>query len=176
MSIDAREVARNGRLLCSLEDRSQFAATRSLRYQDYVSEIRQATVEQSGPVRRTIRIEGVHKAVDGSREWLPFVVRLYFYAVQEDVRVVHTIIFDGDHEKDFISALGLVFDVPLREQVHNRHVRFTGEGDGVWAESTQPVSPDAVPCWSTGRMRWSTRSRANVCPTRSNCRSVIRPS
>ena len=28
----------------------------------------------------------------------------------------------------------------MREQVHNRHVRFSGEGDGVWAESTQPAS------------------------------------
>ena len=54
--------------------------------------------------------------------------------------LIHTIIFDGDQEKDFISGLGLVFDVPLREQVHNRLVRFTGQGDGMWAESTQPVS------------------------------------
>ena len=129
MTIDGREIARNGRLLCSLEDR-----------QNYAGEIGRTTVEQQGPVRATIKIEGVHKAVKGSREWLPFVVRLYFYAGVEAVRVVHTIVFDGDEQKDFISGLGMVFDVPLREQVHNRHVRFSGEGDGVWAESAQPVS------------------------------------
>ena len=133
MTIDGREgereVGRNGRLLCSLEDR-----------QNFVSEIKKATVEQHGPVRAAIKIEGFHKAVNGTREWLPFVVRLYFYAGVEAVRVVHTIIFDGDDRKDFISGLGLVFDVPLREQAHNRHVRFTGERDGVWSESTQPVS------------------------------------
>ncbi len=138
--IDGREIARNGRLLCTLEDRSQLESNRSIRHQDFVSAIKRATVEQSGAVRTVVKIEGVHKAVDGTREWLPFVVRLYFYAGQEDVRAVHTIVFDGDDQKDFISGLGLVFDVPLREQVHNRHVRFTGEGDGVWAESTQPVS------------------------------------
>jgi hypothetical protein len=140
MTIDGREVAGNGRLLCSLEDRSQVASARSVRYQDFVSEIKKTTVEQSGPVRATVKIEGVHKAADGSREWLPFVVRLYFYAGHDAVRAVHTIVFDGDDQKDFISALGLVFDVPMREQVHNRHIRFTGEGDGVWAESTQPVN------------------------------------
>jgi hypothetical protein len=139
MTIEGREVARNGRLVCSLEDRSQFDTARSIRFQDFVSEIKKTTFEQSGPVRATVKIEGVHKAVDGSREWLPFIVRLYFYAGQETVRVVHTIVFDGDDQKDFISGLGLVFDVPMREQVHNRHARFTGEGDGVWAESVEPV-------------------------------------
>src|SRR5450756_2354215 len=40
------------------------------------------------------------------------------------VRLVHTIVFDGDHAQDFIKGLGLAFAVPMREQVHNRHVRF----------------------------------------------------
>ena len=51
MTMEGREIARNGRLLCSLEGR-----------QDFVSEIQKATVEQSGPVRATIKIEGVHRA------------------------------------------------------------------------------------------------------------------
>ena len=67
-------------------------------------------------------------------------VRLYFYAGTEPVRLVHTIVFDGDHEKDFIKGLGLVFDVPMREQVHNRHVRLSGEGDGLWSEPVQPLT------------------------------------
>ena len=140
MTIEGREVAANGRLLCTLEDRSQLETNRTVRYQDFVSDIKKVTVEQSGPVRGVVKIEGVHKAVKGSREWLPFVVRLYFYAGQEAVRAVHTIVFDGDDQKDFICGLGMVFDVPLREQAHNRHARFTGEGDGVWAEAIQPVT------------------------------------
>jgi hypothetical protein len=129
MTVNGREVARNGRLLCSLDHGDQF-----------VSEIKKTTIEQSGPVRACVKFEGVHKGTSTAREWLPFVVRLYFYAGQESVRAIHTIVFDGDHEKDFISSLGLAFEVPMREQVHNRHIRFTGEGDGVWAESSQPVN------------------------------------
>ena len=86
LSVDGREVARNGRLLCTLEDRSQFESSRSIRYQDFTSEIKKVTLEQSGAVRGTVKIEGVHKAVGRFREWLPFVVRLYFYAGQESVR------------------------------------------------------------------------------------------
>jgi hypothetical protein len=97
-------------------------------------------VEQTGPVRATVKIEGVHKANSGTREWLPFTVRLYFYAGIEPVRLVHTIVFDGDDQKDFIRGLGLEFAVPMREQVHNRHVRFSGEGDGLWSEPVQPLT------------------------------------
>ena len=135
MTIEGREVARQGRLICTLEDRSR---DRILSYEDFASEIKKVTAEQSGPVRGVVRIDGVHKS--SAREWLPFTVRLYFYAGQEPVRLVHSIVFDGDEHKDFISGLGVSFVVPMREQVHNRHVRFSGEGDGLWAEPLQPLT------------------------------------
>ena len=127
MTIDGRVVARDAKLVCTLEGGAEFT-----------SEIRKVTVEQSGPVRATVKIEGVHK--NATREWLPFVVRLYFYSCLEAVRLVHTIIFDGDHEKDFIRGLGLVFAVPMREQVHNRHIRLSGEDDGLWSEPVEPIT------------------------------------
>jgi hypothetical protein len=139
MKMDGREVAAHGRLLCTLEDRSGLA-NNTLRFEDFVSDLRTVTVEQTGPVRAVVKIEGVHKAAQGAREWLPFTVRLYFYAGQEQVRLVHSIVFDGDQEKDFIRGLGVAFAVPLREQMHNRHVQFTADGEGVWAEPMQPAT------------------------------------
>jgi hypothetical protein len=127
MKMEGREVARHGRLVCSLDNGQEFS-----------SDIRGAVVEQSGPVRVVVKVEGFHKGQ--ARAWLPFVVRLYFYVGQEQARVVHTIVFDGDHEKDFIRGLGLSFAVPMREQVHNRHIRFGGAEAGVWAEPIQPLT------------------------------------
>ena len=135
LTVEGRVVARDGRLICTLEDRSTAGV---LRFPEFTSSIRKVTVEQTGPVRAVVKIDGVHK--NDTREWLPFTVRLYFYAGTEPVRLVHTIVFDGDHEKDFIKGLGLVFAVPMREQVHNRHVRLSGEGDGLWSEPVQPLS------------------------------------
>ena len=135
MAIDGRVVARDGRLVCTLEDRS---AAGVLRFDEFTGNIIKVTVEQAGPVRAVVKIEGVHN--NGARGWLPFTVRLYFYGGTEPVRLVHTIVFDGDHEKDFIKGLGLAFSVPMREQVHNRHVRFAGEGDGLWSEPVQPLT------------------------------------
>jgi hypothetical protein len=127
LSIENRVVARDGRLLCTLDNGAEF-----------VSEIKKVTVEQTGPVRAVIKVEGVHKST--TREWLPFIVRLYFYAGADPIRMVHTIVFDGDHERDFIKGLGVAFTVPMREQAHNRHVRFSGEGEGLWSEPVQPIT------------------------------------
>src|ERR1039457_3393698 len=127
MTIDGRVVARDGRLVCVLDSGAEFTGS-----------VRQVTVEQTGTVRAVVKIEGVHK--NDAREWLPFTVRLYFYSGLESVRLVHTIVFDGDQEKDFIKGLGLAFAVPMREQAHNRHVRFSGEGGGLWSEPVQPLS------------------------------------
>lgn len=140
LTIDGREVTRRASLMATLEDRSQLEINRTVRWEDFTSLTRKVTVEQSGPVRVTVKIEGVYKANQGPREWLPFTIRLYFYGGQETIRLVHTFIFDGDDQKDFISGLGLTFAVPLREQMHNRHVRFSGEGMGLWAEPLQPLT------------------------------------
>jgi hypothetical protein len=54
--------------------------------------------------------------------------------------MVHTIIYDGDDCQDFIRGLGLQFDVPLREQLYNRHIRFTGQDGHFWDEPVQPLN------------------------------------
>lgn len=136
MEMEGHQVVGQARLVCSLEDRSGLA-TGALRFREFTGDVRNATVEQSGPVRATVKLEGVHKAAEGNREWLPFTLRLYFYAGLEQVRLIHSIVFDGDQEQDFIRSLGLVFEVPMREQVQNRHVRFSGEGVGTWDEALQ---------------------------------------
>ena len=127
ITIDDRVVARDCRLVCTLDGAPEL-----------VSEIRGVRLEQSGPVRTTFKLEGFHQ--NATRQLLPFTVRLYFYSGLESIRLVHTIVFNGDHEKDFIRGLGLAFTVPMREQVHNRHVRFSGEGDGLWSEPVQPIT------------------------------------
>ncbi len=137
LTIGGQAVAGPAQLVCLSEDRSTPSA---VRFQESGSQVRKVTVEQSGPVRAVVKIEGVHKDKSGTREWLPFTIRLYFYAGSDQVRLIHSFVFDGDDKTDFIRGLGLVFAVPLREQVHNRHVRFSGEGDGLWAEPVQPAT------------------------------------
>ncbi|HVU31825.1 MAG TPA: Tat pathway signal sequence domain protein [Opitutaceae bacterium] len=138
ISIDGRQVAGPARLVCILQNGPDGDPVNSPKRQEFVGRVEKVTVEQAGPVRAVLKIEGKHRALHGTREWLPFTVRLYFYAGQLPIRVVHTIVYDGDQNKDFIRGLGLEFSVPMREQAQNRHVRFAAADGGLWAEPIQP--------------------------------------
>ena len=129
-----RDIARNVRLVALRDDQPEGSTRRT----EFVSELEKATLEQEGPVRSVIRLEGRHR--DQTRAWLPFTVRLYLYAGAESIRIMHTFVFDGDEQHDFIRGIGLAFDVPLRDAPHDRHVRFAGEDGGLWAEAVRNLT------------------------------------
>lgn len=105
----------------------------------YVSKISKVSLEQNGAVRSTVKIEGTHYNEATGREWLPFVLRMYFYKDSDQIRLVHSFVFDGDQDKDFISSIGLRFRVPMREEMYNRHVAFAADEGEVWAEPIEPL-------------------------------------
>ncbi|WP_324670996.1 Tat pathway signal sequence domain protein [Hymenobacter sp. GOD-10R] len=137
---DGRAVAAAGRLVLLTQDRVDAEDEGVTRTQEFTGEISQVTVEQSGPVRAVIKLEGKHQQAKASRAWLPFVVRLYFYAGSEAVRVLHTITYDGDENHDFIKGIGIRFAVPLHAPLHDRHVRFVGEDQGVFVEAVRGLT------------------------------------
>ena len=139
IEIDGKPVVSGGRLVCILETGNVGDATTNLRYEEFSGQISGVTLEQNGPVRAVVKIEGKHASTTQNRSWLPFTVRLYIYAHQQDIKLVHTIIYDGNQDKDFIKGLGIIFQVPLREEIQNRHVRFSGQEGGLWSEPIQPL-------------------------------------
>ncbi|WP_448698747.1 hypothetical protein ACFGVR_17945 [Mucilaginibacter sp. AW1-3] len=140
VNIGSKPIAIDGKLEAIVQNQSDGDIDATPVKQKFISSISNVKVEQTGPVRAVVRIDGHFKSVSGSRELLRFIVRLYFYQNTDNIRLVHTLIFDGDDQKDFIKGLGLTFSVPFREELQNRHVRFSGEGDGVWAEPVQPLN------------------------------------
>ncbi|AEI44150.1 hypothetical protein [Paenibacillus mucilaginosus] len=142
-----RSIVRGERTLCTgarlvgyREEESVTEGARVTRTQTLRSRLHRVTVEQRGPVRAVVKFEGRHALLGGRspREWLPFTVRLYFYAGQESVRAVHTFVYDGDPGKDGVKGIGLSFTLPLEGPLYNRHVRFTGD-TGVFAESPKTL-------------------------------------
>ncbi|GAB3001826.1 Tat pathway signal sequence domain protein [Saccharothrix stipae] len=132
-----REIARHGKLVC-LRQGEPGDEDGSAKPDKFTGRVEKATVESSGPVRAVVKVEGRHR--HGGRSWLPFTVRLYFYAGSDGIRAVHTFVFDGDEGKDFIRGLGIRFEVPMRDEPHNRHVRFAGPGDGVLSEAVRGIT------------------------------------
>jgi len=132
-------VVSGGRLVCLRQDSSDAVA--SALPEMFQGEIERASLEQAGPVRAVVKLEGRHRAESGGRQWLPFIVRFYFYAGSEAVRGMHTIVYDGDEQVDFIRGLGLRFEVPLRGPLYDRHLRFSGAtGDGIFGEAVQGIT------------------------------------
>lgn len=137
------EIARDGRLVVlrrpEIEDGDRTTA-RTERFDGTVSGV---TVEQDGPVRAVVRVDGTHRK--GRDTLLPFSVRLYFYAGAESFRMVHTITYDGEQEAgrakgDFVCGIGVRFSVPLRDATYDRHIRLGGEGDGMLREAVKGIT------------------------------------
>jgi hypothetical protein len=131
--------AQDGRLVLLVQDHAEAEPGIPLNSEQYTSHIDKATVEQKGPVRVVVKIEGTHAHANG-RQWLPFVLRLYLYEGSESIRIMHTMIYDGDEHKDFIRGIGIRFNVPMNDELHNRHIRFVGEGQGVFAEAVRGLT------------------------------------
>ena len=103
----------------------------------FTGRIERVTVEQRGPVRAVVRIDGAHLA--GARRWLPFTVRLYAYAGTAALRIVHSFIYDGDVQHDFLASLGVRATVPMRGALHDRHVRIATDGQ-MLVEGIRPLT------------------------------------
>ena len=105
--------------------------------QTYTSLVRRLTVERQGDVSAVVRIDGVHHSA--RRDWLPFTLRLYFYDGSDQIKLVHSFVYDGDARQDAIRSLGIRLQVPMTDELYNRHVAFATGKNGVWAEPVQPL-------------------------------------
>ena len=124
--LDGKKIGGSCQLVASLKDGSSFT-----------SAIRDVKIERQGRMSAVVKISGVHQ--NDQRQWLPFTVRLYFYGQSDQIKMVHSFVYDGEQTKDFIASLGVKFLVPMREQAYNRHVAFACDGQGVWSEPVQPL-------------------------------------
>lgn len=140
-----RTVACNGRLISLLQDQADLELGGSVTRTPYTGTIDTAVVERHGSQRAIVRIDGRHTAdapaADGTRRsWLPFRIRLAIYAGSEQISATHTMIFDGDEYNDFLAGLGICFDVPMVDELHNRHIRLSGRQGGFLTESVRGLT------------------------------------
>ncbi|MET0266148.1 MAG: DUF6250 domain-containing protein [Duganella sp.] len=140
MRRNGQQLLRDGRLVLlvdgAIDDETQGASRRA-----FDSAIDKVTLEQNGPQRTVVRIEGSHRHRhgDGAR-LLPFVVRLYFYKNSDAVRLLHTLVYDADPASAYIRGVGLRFGVPLAAELYDRHIRFVGDNGGVFAEAVKGLT------------------------------------
>ncbi|KAF4626616.1 hypothetical protein G7Y89_g11543 [Cudoniella acicularis] len=142
-SIGGKVTGANGRLV--LLSQSDPIMQSISNQHEFKSQIDEVVIEQSGPIRAVIAVKGKHHSNtendDSHIPWLPFVLRFYLYANSSCIRMMHTIVYDGDMNKDFIRGIGVRFDIPLQaERLFDRHVRISGVSGGVLSEAIQGVT------------------------------------
>ncbi|UKS25357.1 hypothetical protein LOZ80_27720 [Paenibacillus sp. HWE-109] len=132
-------ISSEGSLVCMREERRTTASGRVYQEESFSGEVTSVMIEQMGPSRVVLMVEGGHLSRAGNRSWLPFRLRLYFYANQASIRIVHTFLFDGNPQEDFVKGLGISFGLPLTAPLYNRYVRFAGD-TGFFSESPRHLS------------------------------------
>ncbi|MBE3044732.1 Tat pathway signal sequence domain protein, partial [Candidatus Bathyarchaeota archaeon] len=141
-----KQVAQNGKLVLQSQSGvshptdEESNPIEALRFESRVDNV---TVSDQSSVRALVTVRGAHQAADGSSHdaWLPFVLRFYLYSNSESIKIIHSLIFDGDASKDFVTGIGIRFDVPLEgEELYNRHVRIAGVEGGLLSEAVQGIT------------------------------------
>lgn len=140
-------VGENGTLVLhsqtAVADNPSNRGSTAIDYFNFESNIEQVKISENSTSRALVTVNGKHRLVNGGNhdDWLQFVIRFYLYANSEAVRIMHTVVFDGDADKDFISGLGIRFQVPLAgEQLYDRHIRIAGVDGGFLHESVQGIT------------------------------------
>ncbi len=139
-----RVTAKAGRLVLQLQN-NPADSDAEIKTTQWLGVVETCEIEQSGPVRAVVKLTGRYRQVGktgshGGKTLLPWTVRVYLGAGAESLRIVHSFIWDGNLNTDFVRGLGLQFTVPMTDEAHNRHVRFAGPDRGIWGEPVRVLT------------------------------------
>ncbi|KAK4238915.1 hypothetical protein C8A03DRAFT_14665 [Achaetomium macrosporum] len=143
-----KTVGKNGRLVLQSQDAvfdsPDVRGETPVSYFNFQSRISNVTVSDLTSVRTLVTVRGTHSPADGSAshsDWLPFVLRFYLYANSSAIKLVHSLVFDGNATTDFVTGIGVRLDIPLEgEEQYNRHVRIAGVNGGLLNEAVQGIT------------------------------------
>ncbi|KAI1074900.1 hypothetical protein F5B20DRAFT_562214 [Whalleya microplaca] len=139
-------VGQNGRLILRSQsgiiDDEESPEQPSIDKFQFESSINETTIEENSSVRALVTVRGNHQVTSGIHDtWLPFILRFYIYADSNAVKVIHTLIYDGQANATFVTGIGIRFDVPLEgEELYNRLVRLAGVDGGLLREAVQGIT------------------------------------
>ncbi|WP_409456549.1 hypothetical protein [Sphingobacterium sp.] len=141
-----QEIRQNDRLVASavilqilLQDAPDAEPGENLNRTTWQSHIEKTVVENSGNQRVLIRVEGTHRY--GEQKKIPFIVRFYLYDKSPTIKVIHTFLYDGDEQRDFIKGIGMSVVMPLHDTpTYNRYIRFVGEDGEFFSEAVKGLT------------------------------------
>lgn len=128
----------SARLTAFIENRDEQEGLETVAIRKLTGFTEKVTLEENGPLRAVVKLEGTHHYVAGQAQAFPFVIRLYFFAGSDEVRLVHTFVYDADEQKDFLKGLAVELHMQAGGELWNRHIGFAGD-TGMFYEAVQPM-------------------------------------
>ncbi|MCM1252076.1 MAG: hypothetical protein NC321_04585 [Clostridium sp.] len=103
----------------------------------YRGAVEKVTLEEVGKLQVIVKYEGIHRALDGE-EKIPFIIRMTLGRNQKEIKFMHTFLYDGDENRDFLKGIGIRFEKPMEGAFYNRHIKVMGD-HGVFHETALPM-------------------------------------
>ena len=112
-----------------LENRIQ-TDKKTVRYRKitrYYGEIHSVELEETGPLQAVICFHGNHVTGEDTLH-MPFVIRMYLWRDSDQMKIVHTFLYDGDEQRDYLKGMGICFESCIQGEAYNRHIQFCTDG------------------------------------------------
>ena len=100
----------------------------------YYGEVETAEIEDNGPLKTVVKVTGRH--MRGGEGFLRFAVRFMLFNNSNEIKILHTFLYDADQSADFIKGVGIETSRKTSGAVYNRRVKITGDY-GVFHETMQ---------------------------------------
>lgn len=134
VSVDGKIRLTDGEPVLILEEPAVIEGNPARVCRNYSPEIAETVIEEKGPLRVIVRFTGFHRNEKGETR-IPFIIRMKIGYDSERLDFVHTFLYDGEEDRDYLKGLGIRVQSPLRGELYNRHVKFMGDS-GIFHEST----------------------------------------
>lgn len=150
--VDGTVVLRQAKAVLKMQQPTEVGGNPAIITRDYEGRVGHTVIEEEGPLQTVIKFEGIHICCNGKEageKKIPFVIRMYVAKTLSDIRFVHTFLYDGEEDRDFLKGLGICMKMPLHGALYNRHIKFAGD-HGVFHEesvlllSWRPRIPEAL--------------------------------
>ncbi|MBM7541566.1 hypothetical protein [Amphibacillus cookii] len=132
IDVNDQMIANQGKVVAVMQSIYEDGDCRSIIEQERLGQISRVEVEHEGDIQVTVRVTGTF----GENDKLKFVIRLIFYYQLERIKILHTFLYNGDPEQDFVKGIGLQLSTELVGPVYNRHVRVATDS-GIYNEPAQ---------------------------------------
>ncbi len=135
--VNGRLALKNAAPVLILEEPAEIGGCPAKLQRAYEARIERVEEEVSGPLYTVLCFHGTHEAAaagGGVQTRIPFAIRMKVGLDSRQIEFVHTFFYDGDEDRDFLKGIGVAFELPMKGELYNRHIKLETD-HGVFHES-----------------------------------------